>query len=311
MSRSSASIKTVGFLVDPAPDITPAIQESINTVLDSLKRQDYQPVLIEATPQRLTLDKLSTIDVVFLQCYKAIYGGGVIQGALNFHQVPYIGAKILAAAMASNRYAHKYLWELTGIQTPKFFVIAHHDSWQQECTNFKKRLRFPVIIKPLHKYVKLDSLLVSHKKQLEPKVQQAFNSSEQLIIEEFINSNLFVGGVLQTQSTVEILPIVEVKNRNVLSEARLPAAQHRKLQKIAIKCHETIGGHGFSRCEMLVDPFGKIWATEIDILPSLSRGSDFVIAAQESGILYDELIEHILLSAIRETIMVKFVGLST
>jgi D-alanine-D-alanine ligase len=74
----------------------------------------------------------------------------------------------------------------------------------------------------------------------------------------------------------------------------LDAKQEEKLQAIALKAFEVVGGSGWGRVDLMLDGEGGAWFLEINTVPGMTDHSLVPMAAKQAGIDFPELVCRIL-----------------
>lgn len=138
--------------------------------------------------------------------------------------------------------------------------------------------------------------------------------------EEFIEGREFNVGLLERAGTPEVLPIAEMRfehwnpkrHKFVGYDAKWKEdhqdfantvrsfdwsekepALRDTLTKLSGRCWDLFGCRGYARVDFRVDENGKPYILEVNANPSLEPGAGFATAANQAGLSYDKLIEHI------------------
>ena len=83
---------------------------------------------------------------------------------------------------------------------------------------------------------------------------------------------------------------------NEITPAEIPDEVARKVQKVALCVHETVGCRHLSRSDMIIRGDEPVWI-EVNTLPGMTELSLVPMAAAEAGLPFDELVERICLMA--------------
>jgi D-alanine-D-alanine ligase len=121
-------------------------------------------------------------------------------------------------------------------------------------------------------------------------------------------------GIIQKRGQNRVLPVLELLPKRAFYDykakyqkgltdfiipARIPPRKARQVMALALKVHELLNCHGVSRTDFILDEkSGVPYCLELNTLPGLTPLSDIPAQARAAGITYDELIYHILASAL-------------
>jgi len=143
---------------------------------------------------RISGERVRNIPVdIAIPLLRGDFSEGSIQGALEMGGIKYVGAGVLASALASDRSMAKTLAKSLGITFPKYLVFDSKelDDFDAMLRTVRYKIGYPCYIKPLKKG-SLSSVLVSNKKELEEAMIRAFLYSGKIIVEKEIKGRELV-----------------------------------------------------------------------------------------------------------------------
>jgi D-alanine-D-alanine ligase len=279
-------------------------------VLDSLLRQGYKAIHLDADGDLLGKLRKNKVDV----CYIALHGkwgeDGCVQGLLEMAGIPYTGSRVLASALAMNKIASKRIWDAMGINTPKYMPISK-ENLKEDIETVRKTFPLPLVVKPVSEGSSLGVSIVESEDQLEKVLSDTQKDFGEIFVEEFIKGQEVTVGILGTDKP-RALPVLELvpkkrfydyeaKYTKGLTEfilpARLSAPLTEKVQALAIAAHQSLSCRGVSRVDMIVDSNHIPFVHEINTSPGMTDQSDLPAQARAAGISFDDLVVEILLSA--------------
>ena len=135
----------------------------------------------------------------------------------------------------------------------------------------------------------------------------------EVFVEAFVSGTEVTVGVIEPSDGPLALPILELVPKNefydyeakythgmteFIMPARLAPDVYQRTQELAVAAFRAIGCRGFGRVDFMVAD-GAPYFTEINTLPGMTDLSDLPAQAAAAGISYDELVETILLTALR------------
>lgn len=300
--------KKIGILMGGWSSEREISLRSGDNVYQSLIRQGFKPVKIDINRDFANQIKKAKIDIAFICLHGKPGEDGTIQGFLELLNIPYTGSNIVASAIGMDKIMTKRLFEFARIPTPKYTYIPTQGSLSGLLSDIKKKMKFPVILKPRAEGSSVGCVVIDDAKELLKECQKAQNRFGDIFIEEFIDGTIATVGILE-QRVLPILELVPKKQRfydykakytkgetEFVIPARFVKSLYIKVQKLALAAHNIISAKAFSRVDLIVKN-NKPYFLEINTLPGMTELSDLPAQARHIGITYDELVRKILLSA--------------
>ena len=269
--------------------------------------------------------RISKPDVVFNLCESfendRVYEPHIV-ALLELLQVPYTGAPSSALALCKDKGLTKKVLSYHRIRNPEFLI-----SQGAHPLRTFPRMRYPAIVKPLGLEASegIDqNSIVTNAKEAKAQVARLHHRFEtDVIIEQYIQGREIYFGVLGNGRMV-ILPPRElffdrIKNeeekfatyqlkwdekyrkrwgiRNDDAEA-IDAKALRLVHTQIRKIYRLFGLQGYARFDFRLTENNQWYFLEANPNPALAADDDFASAARKAGFSYDELIDHILRSAV-------------
>ena len=230
---------------------------------------------------------------------------GSLQGVLEYLNIPYAGSKVMASALAMDKYRCKLLWQSIGLPTPDFRLVMNEEGLEY-CEEL-----LPVFVKPSLEGSSVGITRVDRKQDLLEAYEKAAEHHGPVLVEEFINGPEYTVGILNDQA----LPVVKIEAKGEFYdyEAKylsddtgysvpcgLLKVREQEMQAIALTAFEAVGCEGFGRVDFMQDQKGRLWLLEVNTLPGMTDHSLMPMAAKEAGLEFDELVVEILKSTLME-----------
>ena len=224
---------------------------------------------------------------------------GTLQGVLEYLNIPYAGSGVMASALAMDKYRCKLLWQSIGLPTPDFRLVMD-ESGLEGCEEL-----LPVFVKPSLEGSSVGITRVDRKQDLQAAYEKAAEHEGPVLVEEFIDGPEYTVGVLNGQA----LPVIRIEAESdfydyeakYLSDETgyvvpcgLSKVREQEMQAIALTAFEALGCDGFGRVDFMQDRQGRFWLLEANTLPGMTDHSLLPMAAQEAGLMFDELVVEIL-----------------
>jgi D-alanine-D-alanine ligase len=250
---------------------------------------------------RNCIAKLRRIDVAFIALHGKPGEDGIIQGVLEFLDIPYTGSGIGGSAIGMDKILSKSLFLSHNIPTPEYYYETNYS-----IDEIIIKLDLPLVIKPRAEGSSVGITIVETRAELERAIKRTRRKFKDLLFEKFIPGMMATCGILNDIP----LPVLEIAPRRrrfydykskytegmteYIVPARIPKKQYKDLQDYALSAHYAINAHGFSRVDFVLDHDYTPFALEVNTIPGLLSGSNLPLEAQAIGLSYDELIFEIL-----------------
>ncbi len=277
-------------------------------VLNALLRKNYNATGIDITRNNIKDIVCShTFDTVFLLTHGKGGEDGTIQGLLESLNINYTGSDVTASALCMDKILTKYFFSGNALPTAPYHII---DSDPLEKNNY----RFPAVIKPRREGSSVGVSVLNNMNDLHNYLKEQNNCSEGYLLEDYIKGREFTCGIIGTGNSAMALPVLEIRPKNQFYdyEAKytdgmtnfiVPAEiQHElsnKIKELSLNAYRAAGCRDFGRVDSIVSDEGDIYLLEINTLPGMTNLSDLPMEAKADGMCYDDLVEHILLSALK------------
>ena len=131
-----------------------------------------------------------------------------IPAMLEFLQIPYLGSDPLTLALCLDKARAKEVLAYNDVRTASFVLIRSMEDLDDA------RVRFPLIVKPLHEGSSkgiYNSCVVRNPEELEQEVRTILDTyHEPALVEEFLPGREFTVAILGNGDDIRVLPIVEI-----------------------------------------------------------------------------------------------------
>ena len=120
--------------------------------------------------------------------FNALHGqfgeDGYIQTILENFKIPYTHSGVISSAIAMDKEISKKIFFKNKILTPKYFCYSYDLSYKDLLFKIKKKLNFPVVIKPIDEGSSVN-VFICNKKDILKNLKKLKNY-KRILIEEFI-----------------------------------------------------------------------------------------------------------------------------
>ncbi len=237
---------------------------------------------------------------------------GTIQGLFELADVPYVGATVMASAVAMDKAVTKTILKAKKIPVVKYMIVFEQDWRRKRKVVFNKiikELPLPFFIKPANLGSSIGITKVKDYSEIESALETAFRYDRKILIEEGIAGRDLECSVLGNDNPRASLPgeiipyrefydyrdkYVEGKTRFAIP-ATLPSCITEEIQKISIQAYKIIGCSGMARVDFFYQEKTKdLFLNEINTIPGFTKISMYPKLWEVSGIPFPKLLEKLI-----------------
>ena len=274
-----------------------------NQVKKELTKNKYIVKIVEPDFKLVNKIKLFKPNIIFNALHGQFGEDGYIQTILESIGIPYTHSGVISSAIAMDKEISKKLFIKNNITTPKFFTYMFDKSNKDLITLIDKKLKFPVVIKPINEGSSVNVFICS-KKNINKNLKFLKNYKK-IIIEEFIPGREIQAAIINDKKlgAIELKPrrkfydYVAKYNSKAKTKHLIPVdlkkIEYNKLMDLAIKAHKLIGCRGVTRSDFKYYK-GKFFLLEINTQPGMTSLSLVPEIAAYHGINFIKLLELIL-----------------
>ncbi|GHU07037.1 D-alanine--D-alanine ligase [Alphaproteobacteria bacterium] len=225
-------------------------------------------------------------DMVVSGLHGGVGENGAIQGLLDSLNIPYVGSGTLASAVGMDKAVAKVLLQNAGIPVAKGAVFGSLADFE---TGKEKILAWglPVVVKPNDGGSSVGVSIVKDASGLSTAVQKAFETSDEVLIEQFVAGVEATCGVIETLDGLKALDVYTIKTDNEFFDydakysdnteekpADFPEEEIKQLQDLAVATFQATKCAGYGRVDFILGDGGKKpIVLEINTLPGMTAQS--------------------------------------
>ncbi|AGA64586.1 D-alanine--D-alanine ligase [Liberibacter crescens BT-1] len=245
-------------------------------------------------------------DIALNVLHGAFGEDGILQGILEYLQIPYTYSGVLASALAMDKVRAKQIVSSQGISVAPSIVVNRRFMCSEHV------MPPPYVIKPLKGGSSLGVLIVRKEDAVPLHVINSpeWDYGDEILVEKYIDGIELTCGVMGDKAldVVEIVPVgqdfynydAKYKENNCkhILPARIPSDIYEKIRTLSLKAHKIIGCRGISRSDFIFNNItGEIIWLEINTQPGMTPTSLIPEMALHSGYSFGELLQWILKDA--------------
>ena len=283
--------------------------DTAKSVADELKKKKYKVIISEPDSDLLKNIKKFRPHIVFNALHGQFGEDGYIQSVLEVLKVKYTHSGVLASSIAMDKEISKKIYLKNNILTPNFIKFKFSNNFinsKNFLINLEKKLKFPVVIKPINEGSSVNVFICSKKNFL--KNLKKLIEYKEILIEEFIGGREIQVAIMGNRKlgAIELKPKrkfydyqakynVKAKTKHIIP-VDLEKKNYNKVMNIAFKAHKLIGCKGVTRSDFKFYK-NKFYLLETNTQPGMTKLSLVPEIANYCGMKFIDLIEWMLKDA--------------
>ena len=182
--------------------------ESGKACIKALKKKGYKVFSFDPKYKNFNLINKKNVDVIFNALHGRDGEDGVAQSYFEYLKIPYTHSGVISSFNAMDKIISKKIFIKNNIKTPKFFSIKQPDKKMIIKTLNSKRIKFPIVLKPVNEGSSLGVEICNNKKKLIKKINQLLKKYSEMILEEYIAGQEIQVAVINGKSigAIELIP---------------------------------------------------------------------------------------------------------
>ena len=283
--------------------------DTAKSVADELKKKKYKVIISEPDSDLLKNIQKFRPHIVFNALHGQFGEDGYIQSVLEVLKVKYTHSGVLASSIAMDKEISKKIYLKNNILTPNFIIFKFSNNIinsKNFLINVEKKLKFPVVIKPINEGSSVNVFICSKKNFL--KNLKKLIEYKEILIEEFIGGREIQVAIMGNRKlgAIELKPKrkfydyqakynVKAKTKHIIP-VDLEKKNYNKVMNIAFKAHKLIGCKGVTRSDFKFYK-NKFYLLETNTQPGMTKLSLVPEIANYCGMKFIDLIEWMLKDA--------------
>jgi D-alanine-D-alanine ligase len=269
-------------------------------------------------------ETLGEVDVVFPLLHGPWGEDGTIQGMFEMAGVRYVGAGVLASAVAMDKAYAKVVLLAAGLPVlPSLTVTARE--WYRDPDGVRHRvadLGFPLFVKPSRAGSSMGISKVHDPSELDAAIEEAHRHDPKALVEQAaVGSREIECGVLEaldgtpeTSVPAEIIvggehefydfaaKYLPEEHTKLAVPAEIPGDTAAELREMAARAFEAIGCEGLARVDFFLMPDGSLMLNEVNTMPGFTPTSMYPRMWAATGVDYPALVDRLIRLALRRSI---------
>ena len=241
-------------------------------------------------------------DVIFNALHGRYGEDGYIQLILENEKIKYTHSGVKASSICINKIISKEIFLKKKILTPRFYLLKGNirDNLKKSLFIIKKKLNFPVVIKPINEGSSV-GVYICNKKNFIQNLKK-LGSEKEILVEKYIPGREIQVAIMGSRKlgTIELVPkrkfydykakYDKKSNTEHILPVNLPPKKIIEIENIALKAHQTTGCRGITRSDFRYYK-NKFYLLEINPQPGMTELSLVPEIAKFKGISFYNLIK--------------------
>ena len=267
----------------------------------ALKKKGYKVVDLDA--KGYFVDELKQLKpkIVFNALHGKYGEDGFVQSILESLKIPYTHSGVLSSSLAMDKELSRLIFIKNNLKVPKYFLLQkdHQGNSNKKFNN--KKIKFPIVIKPINEGSSLGVSICKNKKQFKNKYKKLMENYDRILVEEYIPGREIQVAVMGEKAlgAIELVPRRQfydytakysntARTRHIMP-APLSPKKYKEILGLAKKAHELLGCRGITRSDFRFFK-NKFYLLETNTQPGLTKLSLVPEIAQYCGIKFEDLI---------------------
>lgn len=284
--------------------------KSGQTVYGALREAGFETILVDFTPEDMSILEDVSIDVFFLILHGQFGEDGQLQAILEDRGLCFTGSGAESSRKAFNKLLSKEAFAAAGVPVARHLIVRAQDT-EAELIHRLNGSPPKMVVKPLRQGSSVGVELTHEPAETAACAVRCIKTYGDCMIEEFIAGREMTVGILNGTP----LPIIEIRskaefydyhtkyisdNTEYLFETVEDPKVAARMQEIAVTCFNSLGCRHLSRVDFILAADGTPYVLEINTLPGFTSHSLLPMAAMKAGISKPELCRRIVEAAWNE-----------
>ena len=267
----------------------------------ALKKKGYKVIDLDA--KGYFVDELKQLKPKLV--FNALHGkygeDGFVQSILESLKIPYTHSGVLSSSLAMDKELSRLIFIKNNLKVPKYFLLQkdHEGNLNKKINN--KKIKFPIVIKPINEGSSLGVSICKNKKQFTSKYKKLKENYDRILVEEYIPGREIQVAVMGEKAlgAIELVPRRQfydytakysntARTRHIMP-APLSPKKYIEILGLAKKAHKLLGCRGITRSDFRFFK-NKFYLLETNTQPGMTKLSLVPEIAQYCGIKFEDLV---------------------
>ena len=263
---------------------------------DALTKKGYKVINLDVKGYFVEKLKRLKPKAVFNALHGKYGEDGFTQSILESMKIPYTHSGVLASNLAMDKELSRIIFKKNNLKVPDYFLLKDGNK-----INLKKKIKFPVVVKPVSEGSSLGVYICKNKKQFKKNCKKLMDKYSRFLVEEYIPGREIQVAVMGKKSlgAIELIPkrkfydykakySSSAQTRHIMP-APLSSKKYKEVLSMAQKAHKLLGCKGITRSDFRFFK-NKFYLLETNTQPGMTKLSLVPEIAQYCGIKFEDLV---------------------
>jgi len=274
----------------------------------ALKKKGYRVKEIDGKGDFVSKLKKIRPKVVFNALHGKFGEDGYVQTILDVLKIPYTHSGAVASSLAMDKAISRIIFNKNNLRTPKYFLISKDNKSSVNRKIKKKRIKFPIVIKPVNEGSSLGVYICKNNFEFKKNYKKLIKEYDRILVEQYIPGKEIQVAVMGNKAlgAIELIPKrkfydYRAKYSNKagtkhIMPAPIPYKKYKEVLFLAKKAHDILGCRGITRSDFRFYK-NKFYLLEINTQPGMTNLSLVPEIANYKGISFEDLVDWIVKNA--------------
>ena len=262
----------------------------------ALKKKGYKVINLDAKGYFAEeLNKLKP-KIVFNALHGKYGEDGFVQSILESLKISYTHSGVLASSLAMDKELSRQIFKKNNLKVPKYFPLQRGQK-----VNLNKKIKFPIVVKPVNEGSSLGVYICKNKKQFTSMYNKLMKEYDRILVEEYIPGKEIQAAIMGKKKlgAIELVPerefydytakySVNAKTHHIMP-AKIEKKKYNLVLSLAKKAHNVLGCKGITRSDFRFFN-GKFYLLELNTQPGMTNLSLVPEIARYRGIKFEDLV---------------------
>ena len=267
----------------------------------ALKKRGY--IIKEIDAKGHFIDKLKKLKPKAI--FNALHGkygeDGFVQSILESIKIPYTHSGVFSSSLAMDKVRSRIIFKKNKINVPKYFLLYKNNEKNFTKKIKRKKIKFPIVIKPINEGSSLGVYICKNKKQFNKNYSKLKKDYDKILVEEYIPGKEIQAAVMGGKSlgAIELVPRREfydytakysskAKTKHIMP-ASISKKKYNEVLFLAKKAHKILGCRGITRSDFRFFK-NTFYLLETNTQPGMTKLSLVPEIAKYCGISFEDLV---------------------
>ena len=270
----------------------------------ALKKRKYLVKELDAKGNFIEELKKLKPKLVFNALHGRFGEDGFVQSILESLKIAYTHSGVISSSLAMDKQLSRVMFKKNGIKVPKSFLLQKINDKKLFKKIKIKKIKFPIVIKPVNEGSSLGVYICKNKKQLLNNYNKLKKTYNKILVEEYIPGKEIQAAVMGDKAlgAIELIPkrkfydytakySSKAKTKHVMP-AEISKRKYKEVLSLALKAHKALKCKGVTRSDFRFYK-NKFYLLEVNTQPGMTKLSLVPEIAQYVGMKFEDLIDKI------------------